>query len=323
MNYNQMLEVINKVSKRSGKSKIYLFFDMIVCSLKYQAGYMDYYVFHFENLKSDIRKTFITRGVNNNYIKKMNNRNYYHSFDNKIEFNNLFQKYLNRDYLDLEKSSIEDFQKFINKHNIFMAKPINLQCGKGIEKIEIKKNTNINNLYKKLKNNKQTLLEEYVVQHDIMNKLFPNSVNTLRIVSANINGKVTILFRAIRIGNGKNVVDNFNHGGMYSIVNKKGIIDKPAIDKSSNIYDIHPVTKTKIVGFEIPYFKEAIKMVKDAAKVVPEVGLVGFDVAITNNGPVLIEGNQLPGYDIYQSKIHLNEDGTGMKPYFDKIIYNK
>ena len=129
------------------------------------------------------------------------------------------------------------------------------------------------------------------------------------------------MFRAIRIGNGKNVVDNFNHGGMYSVVNEKGIIDKPAIDKKSNIYEVHPVTNTKIVGFEIPYFKQVIKLVKEAAKIVPEVGLVGFDVAITNNGPVLIEGNQLPGYDIYQSKIHLNSDGTGMKPYFDKVIY--
>ena len=143
MNYKQMLEVIDKVHKRSGKSKIYLFFDMIICSLKYQAGYMDYYVFNFENLKSNIRKTFITRGINNNYIRTMNNREYYHLFDNKIEFNNLFKKYLNRDYLDLNNSTLEEFETFTKKHKIFMAKPVDLQCGKGIEKIEINSKTNI------------------------------------------------------------------------------------------------------------------------------------------------------------------------------------
>ena len=189
---------------------------------------------------------------------------------------------------------------------------------------EQSKNLNtVQKLYEQLKNNGQILIEEYVKQHSKMNALFPYSVNTLRIVSAYKDGKVTILFRAIRIGNGKNVVDNFNHGGMYSVINEKGIIEKPAIDKNSNIYEVHPVTKTSIVGFEIPYFKEAIKMVKEAAKVVKEVGLVGFDIAITENGPVMIEGNQLPGYDIYQSKIHLNEDGTGMKPFFDEVIYSK
>lgn len=322
MNYKKMLEIVSKVHDRSGKSKIIIFIDMIICSIKYQAGYMDYYVFNFENLKSNIRKTFITRGVNNSYIRTMNNREYYHLFDNKIEFNKLFKKYLNREYLDLENSTYEEFVKFTNKYKLFMAKPTNMQCGKGIEKIEIKKQ-NLKKLYNKLLENKQYLLEEYVVQSDEMNKLFSNSVNTLRIVSAYKDSKTTILFRAIRIGNGKNVVDNFNHGGMYSVINEKGIITKPAIDKEGNIYEVHPVTKTNIVGFEIPYFKEAIKMVKDASKVVKEVGLVGFDIAITNDGPVMIEGNQLPGYDIYQSKIHLNEDGTGMKPFFDEVIYNK
>lgn len=323
MNYKQMLTTIDKVHKRSGKSKIFIFFDMILCSILYQAGYMDYYVFCFEDLKPKIRKTFITRGVNNQYIRTMNNREYYHLFDNKIEFNHLFQKFLNRDYLDLNTSSLEEFQRFIKKHPIFMAKPVDLQCGKGIEKIKVKENTNLKNLYQKLIENKQVLVEEYVLQHSKMNELFPYSVNTLRIVSAYKNGKTTILFRAIRIGNGKNVVDNFNHGGMYSVVNEKGIIEKPAIDKNGVIYTEHPVTKTEIVGFQIPYFKEAIAMVKEAAKVVPEVGLVGFDIAITEKGPVMIEGNQLPGYDIYQSKIHLNSDGTGMKPLFDQVIYGK
>lgn len=323
MNYKQMLTTIDKVHKRSGKSKIFIFFDMILCSIFYQAGYMDYYVFCFEDLKPKIRKTFITRGVNNQYIRTMNNREYYHLFDNKIEFNHLFQKFLNRDYLDLNTSSLEEFQIFTKKHPIFMAKPVDLQCGKGIEKIKVKENTNLKNLYQKLIENKQVLVEEYVLQHSKMNELFPYSVNTLRIVSAYKNGKTAILFRAIRIGNGKNVVDNFNHGGMYSVVNEKGIIEKPAIDKNGVIYTEHPVTKTEIVGFQIPYFKEAIAMVKEAAKVVPEVGLVGFDIAITEKGPVMIEGNQLPGYDIYQSKIHLNSDGTGMKPLFDQVIYGK
>lgn len=320
MNYKQMFKIIDKVHIRSKKSKIIIFFDMIICSLKYKAGYMDYYVFCFEDLKPHIRKTFITRGVNNNYIKSMNNREYYHLFDNKIEFNNLFNKYLKRDYLDLSNSTLEDFKKFIKKHNVFMAKPVDLQCGKGIVKIEVAKQ-NIDNLYNELKNNKQILLEEYVLQHSKMNQLFPYSVNTLRIVSAYKNNKTEILFRAIRIGNGNNVVDNFNHGGMYSVINEEGIIEKPAIDKNGNIYETHPITNTKIVGFEIPYFKEAIEMVKEASLVVPQVGLVGFDIAISEKGPVMIEGNQLPGYDIYQSKIHLNSDGTGMKPLFDKVIY--
>lgn len=311
-----------EISKRSKKLRIYILFDMLICSIKYQAGYMDYKIFYFENLTKKQRKTFVTRGVNNNYIKTMNNSLYYDWFNNKIKFNEKFNKFLKRDYIYL-RSNLEQFQDFTKKHKTIIVKPIDLQCGKDVQKIEITEKTNIKNLYMRLVHKKQLLIEDCIKQHRRMEKLFPNSVNTLRIVTCYKNKKVTVLFRAIRIGNGKNVVDNFNHGGMYSVVNEKGVIYKPAIDKKGNIYEYHPVTNTKIEGFEIPHFEAAMKMVKEAAKVIPEVGLVGWDIAITHKGPVMVEGNQLPGYDIYQSKIHLNDDGTGVKPLFDKVIYGK
>ena len=322
MDFKAMRESVKEVAKRSHKSRIYIFFDMIICSIKYQAGYMDYKVFFFENLTPYQRSTFVTRGVNNGYIKTMNNSLYYDWFNNKIKFNEKFNEYLGRDYMYL-RSNLEEFTKFFKKHKTIIVKPVDLQCGKDIRKINIDEVNNIKNLYMRLVGKKQLLIEECVKQHKKMNELFPTSVNTLRIVTAYKNKRVYVLFRAIRIGNGKNVVDNFNHGGMYSVVNEKGVIYKPAIDKKGNVFETHPVTNTKIEGFEIPYFDEAIEMVKKAAKVIPEVGLVGWDIAITNKGPVMIEGNQLPGYDIYQSKIHLNDDGTGVKPLFDKVIYNK
>jgi len=322
MNYKKMFEVINIVSKRSNISKIKIFFDMIICSIKYKSGYMDYYVFCFEDLTNYQRSTFITRGINNNYIKKLNNRKYYDLFNNKVEFNKIFKKYIKRDYIYLD-NNYGAFKKFTNEHKTLIAKPIDAQCGKGIEKIVIDENTNIKKLYNSLINNSQLLIEDYVLQSVEMNKLFPNSVNTLRLVTAYIDGVTTVIFRSIRIGNKDNVVDNFNHGGMYSVISEAGIITKPAIDKLGNIYKVHPVTKTKIVGFKIPYFKEALDIVLEASTIIKEVRLVGWDIAITDNGPIMIEGNQLPGYDIYQSKIHLNDDGTGLKPLFDKVIYKK
>lgn len=321
MSFKRMFEVIDIVHKRSGKSKIYLFFDIIFCSVKYLAGYTDYMVFCFEDLTAKQRKTFITRGVNNEYIKKLNDSSYYDNFDDKIKFNNIFKKYLNRDFLDLANSTLEDFKDFTNKHSEFIVKPVSEMCGRGVEKIVVKKNTDIKNLYDKLIKNNQVLAEEYVIQSKEMSKLFPHSVNTIRLVTIRKNNKTTVIFRVIRIGNGKNVVDNYNNGGMYSLIDEKGNIIKPAIDKKGNIYEIHPVTKTKILGFKIPYFKEALNMVKKASEVIEEVGYVGWDIAITDNGPVMIEGNQLPGYDLYQSKIHLNDDNTGFKPLFDEVIY--
>lgn len=313
---------INGVHKRSGKNKILIFLDMCYCTIRYNAGYMDYYYYFFESSNKKQRRSYITRGINNSYIRKLNNQKFGYIFDDKIKFNEAFKDYIGREYLDLRKTSLEDFKKFIKKHEWIVLKPIDLQCGKNIEKINTKE-VDAKKLYESCKEKGQLLIEECITQHSKINELYPNSVNTLRIVTACKDGKTTIMFRCIRIGNGGNVVDNFNHGGMYSIINQYGVINKPAIDKKSNIYTTHPETGTVIEGFEIPYFDEAINMCEKASHIVPEIGLVGWDVAITPNGPVLVEGNNFPGYDIYQSRVHLNDDGTGIRPFFDEVILGK
>ena len=53
----------------------------------------------------------------------------------------------------------------------------------------------------------------------------------------------------------------------------------------------HPVTGVELVGFQIPYWSESLQMVIDAALLHPQNRSIGWDVAITDKGPELIEGN--------------------------------
>ena len=168
---------------------------------------------------------------------------------------------------------------------------------------------------------KQYLVEECVKQHKDMDKLGASSVNTLRIVTIRKNEKVNIMLRCIRMGNGVNAVDNFHSGGMYSMFDEKGIVITDAVDRKGNSYEKHPFTNTKIKGFKIPFYKETIDMCIKASEVIPEIRYIGWDIAITKDGPLIIEGNELPGYDLYQSKVHMNENKEGLKKVFDKIIY--
>ena len=323
MDYKAMIQTVKKIHKRSKKNSIIIFLDMIYCSFKYLAGYTDYFLFYFENLNNRQRSTYITRGVNNNYIKYLNDSNFYNYFRDKILFNDTFKEYIKRDYLDLNKASLEEFENFIKKHKEIMVKPIDSTGGFGIEKIVIDKKINNKKLYNELIEKKQFLVEECVKQHKEMDKLSASSVNTLRIVTIRKDDNVHIMLRCIRMGNGINAVDNFHSGGMYSMFDENGIIITDAVDRKGNSYEKHPFTHTKIKGFRIPYFKEAIDMCIKGSKVIPEIRYIGWDVAITNNGPVIIEGNELPGYDLYQSKVHLNDNNEGLKDVFDKIVYGK
>ena len=319
LDLHRMKDIIGKIAKRSNKSPVLIFLDIVISAFCFGSGYMDYYVFNFEELSYRQRSTYITRTINNNYLKKMNNPGFYHIFNDKPTFLKTYQEYIKRDYVNLKECSYDDYQTFIAKHQVFVGKPIDGQCGYGVEVIDAH-GKDIKELYDELKNHGQFLLEEKIVQDQKMSALYPCAINTIRIVTCLKDGQVHILFSALRIGNKGKVVDNFNNGGMFSVIDEDGVIRKPAIDKDGIVYDVHPYTGTPIVGFEIPHFAEMIELCKKMAYITPENGLTGWDICATDQGIDVVEGNQLPGYDIYQSKPHLNEDRLGIKPRFDAVI---
>lgn len=322
IDFKRMYTTIKKICKRSGKSFIFILFDIIITSFKFGSGYMDYFQFYFEKLNMYQRSTYINRTVNNRYFQLLNNKDYFHIFQNKHEFLNMFKDYIKRDFILLSECSYEDYLEFIKKHPVFMAKPDDGLCGKGIEAIDTNgKDPKV--LYDSFIANKQLLLEEKIIQNEEISSIYPLAINTIRVVTMNVNGKVSVPFVAIRIGDGGRVVDNFNNGGMFTVVDEDGVIRKPAINKENEVFYNHPYTGTPIVGFKIPRYDEIIAQCKVMATRVPEVGYVGWDMTVSDKGIDVVEGNQLPGYDIYQSFPHLNEDMCGLKPRFDKIVYGK
>lgn len=313
LDYKNMFIIAKKLSKKTKKNTISILIDMANCGLKYQAGYYDYQEFEFYNLNKKERETYLTRGKNDAIVKKYNNKDYWYKFDDKIEFNKTFKKYLKREYLDIRNCSKKEFENFIKNKKEIIVKPIDGDGGHGIEIVSTKEK----DLFNKLMNNKQYLLEEIIIQDKEMNKLYDKSVNTLRMFTFYQNGKSYFLQGILKIGNG-GVIDNFSSGGMYTFVSDEGYVIAPAIDQEDNIFETHPISNTKIVGFKVPKYKEAIKLVKEAAKIVPEIGYVGWDVAISENGPVLIEGNCFPG--VFQIKPSLSNKKEGILPTYNKVM---
>ena len=314
MDYKSFFKTVNEVSKKINKPYIYILLDIIYCGLKYEAGYVDYKLFEMYKLNSKERATIVTRGKNNKIIKKVNNMKEAYKFEDKALFNKLYDKYLNRNWLLLD-NNLEEFKKFIKDGKEIIVKPLSLSCGKGVEKIKTSKR-NAENLYNTLIRNNQILVEEVANQHETINEVYPYAVNTVRVVT--LNKKVVAAF--IRFGNHKNVVDNFNHGGMVTTINiETGIVEFPAIDKSGNVYENHPMTKKKIIGLKIPMWEKVKKLCIDACDITPEIGYIGWDVCVGSKKPCLIEGNDFPGHDLYQLPVH-RKDGYGLMPILENAM---
>lgn len=322
MNYKKMHQTITKVKKVSNKFRIVIFFDMLYCAFKYGAGYTDYYAFGMYDLNKNQRETILTRTKNNNLVAKFNPKEYWHFFDNKNEFNEKFNCYLKRKWLYLENINEKEFEEWVGDLDKIIAKPNNDSGGHGIELLYKKDFKNTLDMFNYLKEKNLLLVEEVIKQHKVLNKVYPNSVNTLRIISLKHNDKVHFITAFLRVGNNNSFVDNTSSGGMLTMIDlNRGVTLFPGCDSDMNVYYNHPTTKIKLEGIEIPYFKESKDLVEKLAYVVPEINYIAWDIAITVDGPVIVEGNPYPGY-YYQFPIH-TPNKIGVMPVFEKIINNK
>ena len=312
---------LEQVHRESGRSRIVLFFDMLYCMFHYGVGYLEYVTFGFAYKKKDKRKTFVTMNDNVALVRRLNDRAFYEVLDDKLSFNRRFRDFLGRDFVDLQEG-FEPFEAFLGGKECFFAKQTKSFGGVGVEKIRVAEHPDHKKLYDELMEKKMFLAEEAIRQHPEMDRLCARSLNTLRIVTIlNDRGEARFLYALIRIGNGKTDVDNITSGGMYTLLDPDGSISHPVFcDKTVSYYDVHPENGTVFQGFQVPYFREAVELCQKAAFVEPHMRYVGWDVGITPTGPVLVEGNNLPGYDMAQNH-RFHDDGCGMKAVFEDAIH--
>lgn len=321
MSFGRMWMHVKEISAATGKMKLLIFFDMIWCAFRYGVGYLDYNVFGFAEVRGKkARRTYMTMNYNLLLVRNVNDKAFDSKFTDKIEFNSTFTDFIGREWLDLRNTDAEGLKKFAEGKECIFAKVTDDCGGNGVEKINLSADTDFASLYEKCIAGRQFLVEECLVQHEKMQLLSPSSINTLRVTSVLSKGEPHIMYCLVRMGDGTKCVDNISSGGMYCPVGEDGKIYAPAFcDKTGACYDEHPFTKTEFVGFEIPYYNEAVELVRKAALVVPQIRYVGWDVAICENGPVLIEGNTIPGYDMCQNHNHI-KGGRGILPKFQALF---
>ncbi|MEG2322088.1 MAG: sugar-transfer associated ATP-grasp domain-containing protein [Bacilli bacterium] len=321
MHYKQLFKTVAEIHNKSKKNSIFIFFDMIWCAFRYGAGYNDYKIFAFYNMKGKNRNTYVTRIRNKKIIMLLNDQKYSNIIDEKNLFDKRFKKYLKRDIIDLDETSLKEFEKFMeNKKEVF-CKPFNLDSGRGIEKLQKKDFKSLKAMYNYLKSKNLRMIEEVIIQHKDMNKLYPQAINCLRIVTIVIDGKPIIVYAVSKCGTGGHYLDNTGFEGIFAPVDlETGKINALAYSEhTEKTYVVHPDTKVKFEGFQIPYFNEIKQLVYEAALEVPEVKYVGWDVFISPDGPGLIEGNDYPDYAFWQLPVH-NKTQIGLMPFYKQKL---
>ena len=193
-----------------------------------------------------------------------------------------------------------------NYHHLF-CKPVDSYCGIGVFEIVYKNNeyyidskkcTYENLLHYINGLEGDFIIQPYIEQHGEISAIYDKSINTVRIVTVNPKKSsnpedVLIMAKLLRLGvNGMNV-DNWARGGIVVGINDDGTLMKYGFYKPGHgtKTENHPDSGVVFEGRGIPMYKELVNQVKLFHSKLNGIHSIGWDVAITNEGPLFIEGN--------------------------------
>lgn len=296
--------IAQKVSSiGGGKNYFTVLLDMIWCNLRYGAmDSRDYWLFEFYKKSASERNAFFTKRRYFKLIKHFDKRIFVQMCEKDFMYRE-YRNFIKRDWLLVDKDCSEDaFKSFIEMHDVTFVKPVSSEQGNGICKVKKTETEKIIELYSN-RNKFPFLLEDVVKNCEEMNAVNPYSLNTLRvytIVPKNEQPKVVSV--SLRCGCGNVAVDNWGAGGVgYPVDIDLGIIFSYGKNKKGEKFAIHPGTNVQMIGMKIPYFEEALKLAIDCTRHNSKVLYAGIDIALTPNGPELIELNFPGGHDFLQT----------------------
>lgn len=199
------------------------------------------------------------------------------------------QEHINISYESRVKSTVENW---INENKTLFVKESNTWMGGGVTKID-----NWEQFSKMtFKNNESYLIEAKIFQSETLNKINPNCVLGLRVYTLLKDNIPIVLASHLRTGYKTSYIDTTKGINVrYDIVkNKLEQLGHQSWKFGGKSYSKHPFTAYEFNNQPLPYPDKVIELCKKAATLFPDQRLIGWDIAYTDQGAVIIEGNDSP-----------------------------
>jgi hypothetical protein len=340
-------EILKDPDRKSIPRIIYEFFYLFLIYRELPKHYFSRYLFKkgITNIRDYLPNKFLGEKV----TPFFNDKKFKEVLDNKLYFD-LFYRQFNislpkilmynhkRMFIlgtkSVKVNAVQDFYALLEDifvHNpsydsIFIKKTYSSSSGQTIYKLYLDQLRNepetVNEIYEEVIRS-EFLFQETIRQHPAINKLNSASVNTIRIDTfINSDGKIDIVSAHIRMSTNNSYVDNISAGGCFVGVGiQTGQLKKTGYSSikfvGAKVFTEHPLTRCAFDNFSIPFFKEVEELVVKAAGLMSELRLVGWDVAIGESGPILVEGNS--DYEIRGNDFAYG--GYLANPIFRKVLH--
>lgn len=138
------------------------------------------------------------------------------------------------------------------------------------------------------------IIQQRIYQHSDVSRIYPHSINTIRFITLRKGDQIILASGTFRMGAGGNRFDNWAGGGIgVGIDLKTGKLQEEGTFRlgfGGRVKE-HPETGVQFRTYEIPFYQESATMVLQLHNFFYGVHSIGWDIAITEKGPIVIEGN--------------------------------
>ena len=287
-------ESIQKMMKRyssrySKENKGTIRKDIEMCWMKYGFSPDEYFMYHIYDADDEKRKKYISDVDKLKIASILNDRE-----QSKI-LSHKYKSYIK--YRDFYKREViwgkELNEEFIFRHPRFMVKKESSSRGAGIWIADVKDYDSSAELIEKIRNLNNVICEELIEQDERMAEFHPGSVNTLRVRTIkNVLGETIIWKCTLRTGKGSSVIDNAYTGGPFALVDPEtGVVETDGNTESGEYCIVHPDSGVVFKGFQIPEWEDLKTTVQAMSKRAGTLGFVGWDLALSKKGWIMVEGN--------------------------------
>jgi len=306
-----------------------LYFSAVYHQQLYGTSVMDYFTFRFQERSHEEKVEYVTWYGRFVYMAFLNRDRDLHLLDNKFEAYRLLKPFYKREAITV--AGWEDFQTFCNfvgRHKSVFVKPVNLELAEGVHRLAVGQQDDLKTMFESLLAEASRLgcedvtrpvehaliLEEELRQSAAMAQFNPHEMSVLRVTTILVKGRVHFFYPVFRMmcGDGQD-----RCGERYSY---DALIDAGTGELVTNgIHSLgevkcHPVTGMMIKGYIMPQWEELKAMLEEAARMLPGLRYIGWDVAHTDKGWCIIEGNT-NGEFFFQMCV-----GHGVKREFEDLI---
>ena len=281
------------------------YYAVVACILIYGVSVKEYFLYDFAALNDKGRREYITEKNRYRIYPYFNGAKRRDEMQDKYKAYITYKQYYKRDAILINgKTTTKDLQYFFTERESAILKPNRSALGKGVEIFRMSGFGSKDAAFEYLLTKQDYIMEELVHQTGLLRDLHPQSVNTVRVYACRLRTGIKIFGCHLRAGIGDSVVDNAGQGGVIISIDLDGIAWRSGMDEFGHDYVTHPDTGVFIPGLRLPEWDQAKQLVTDAMQIQQDIRYVGWDLAYTDRGWIIIEANDNGQFHGYQIPYH-------------------